>query len=300
MSSIGLWPAGTSAMASSTHPANYAIQCSCNRTYDASNVMDGDNATFWNDDTSYVWPDTISLALPISSNVNLTGLSILSSVDGYITNFNVSVLHGQTWTTTHQIQNASQVETELSFFGLDVANSNGVLEDVLGLSIVVLGSQNEFSRIAEIRPVYDASARSSGTSNSTSGLGAAATTTATGQPHTGSQSQKGLIIGLSVMAVVVALLLAGGIYWMCTIKSKRRQQKNFISEPVLIDYERPEMDKQPIMLTHETPALPRHADALPQSESQLQQAIELPVTNHNREQERYSASYHLVPQELSG
>lgn len=48
--SFGSWPAGTTADASSFHaPNTYNGQ---QRTYDPSNAVDGDLATFWNDDTS--------------------------------------------------------------------------------------------------------------------------------------------------------------------------------------------------------------------------------------------------------
>lgn len=72
------WPAGTTATASSFHAPNE--DNGQPRTYAASNAVDGDPTTFWNDDTIAEYPDVLTITAP--SAVTLPGITLLSSSDG--------------------------------------------------------------------------------------------------------------------------------------------------------------------------------------------------------------------------
>lgn len=85
---FGSWPPGTSAAASSEHPPNtYDGEP---RTYVAGNAIDGNLATFWNDNTPGQFPDTLTITAPAA--VTLHGVGFASVVDGVPTDFTV-----QTW-----------------------------------------------------------------------------------------------------------------------------------------------------------------------------------------------------------
>ena len=88
------WPDGTTAAASSAHAPNNGNDGQP-RTYDASNTIDGNTDTFWNDDTINEYPDvlTITTAAPLS----LPGITLLSNTDGVPSDFTVETWDGSAW-----------------------------------------------------------------------------------------------------------------------------------------------------------------------------------------------------------
>jgi hypothetical protein len=64
------------------------------RAVQASNAIDHDLATFWNDDTDGRYPDTLTVTAPAATA--LTGVGFASHTDGVPTDFTV-----QTWDGAH-------------------------------------------------------------------------------------------------------------------------------------------------------------------------------------------------------
>src|SRR5690606_4230268 len=62
------------------------------RTYYPNNTIDGDKQTFWNAAAPGKYPDVLTIKLPKAQNIELEGITILSSEDGYIQDFNVEIL----------------------------------------------------------------------------------------------------------------------------------------------------------------------------------------------------------------
>ena len=139
---FGNWPDGTTATASTAHaPNTYEGQV---RTYDAGNAVDGSLATFWNDDTSGQFPDTLTVSTP--SAVPLTGVGFASIVDGVPTDFTVQTFDGTAWTTQAQIAGNTALYRWIPFAG-PVSTSQ--------VRVVVTGSETQngnFTRIAELTP----------------------------------------------------------------------------------------------------------------------------------------------------
>lgn len=77
------WPAGTTATASSTHP-------NPNNGFDPSTVLDGNGATFWNDNTEGVFPDTLQVTSPTA--VTLSGITVITHTAGGAEDFTVDTL----------------------------------------------------------------------------------------------------------------------------------------------------------------------------------------------------------------
>ena len=139
---FGNWPAGTSAEASTAHAPN--VFEGQTRTYDAANAIDGDLATFWNDDTPGQFPDTLTVTA--SGPVSLTGVGFASIGDGVPTDFSIQTFDGSTWTTRAQITGNTAVTRWIPF-------DAGVTTD--RVRIVVTGSQQQngnFTRVVELTP----------------------------------------------------------------------------------------------------------------------------------------------------
>ena len=139
---FGGWPQGTTASASSAHAPN--VFNGQQRTYDAANAVDGDLATFWNDDTPGQFPDTLTVTTP--APVTLHGMGFGSIVDGVPTDFTVQSWDGTTWTTLAQVGGNSAVDRWIPF-AAPVTTS--------GIRLVVTGSQTQngnFTRVAELTP----------------------------------------------------------------------------------------------------------------------------------------------------
>jgi hypothetical protein len=139
---FGGWPQGTSATASSYHAPN--TYNGAVRTYDPSNALDGDLATFWNDDTSGAYPDTLTVTAP--SAVNLTGVGFASMVDGVPTDFTVQTWDGAAWVTQAQVTGNTEVARWIPF-------ASSVATTQVRLVVTASQTQNgNFTRVAELTP----------------------------------------------------------------------------------------------------------------------------------------------------
>jgi hypothetical protein len=139
---FGSWPKGTTADASSAHAPN--VFNGQTRTYDAANAVDGDLATFWNDDTAGQFPDTLTLTAP--SPVTLHGVGFASIVDGVPTDFTVQTWDGAAWTTRAQVTGNTALDRWIPF-DAPVTTSQ--------VRLVVTASQTQngnFTRVAELTP----------------------------------------------------------------------------------------------------------------------------------------------------
>jgi hypothetical protein len=139
---FGTWPQGTTASASSAHAPN--VFEGKQRTYDAANAVDGDLATFWNDDTPGAYPDTLTLDTP--APVTLRGVGFASIVDGVPTDFAVQSWDGTAWTTVAQVAGNAALYRWIPFDS-PVTTSR--------IRVAVTGSQPQngaFTRIAELTP----------------------------------------------------------------------------------------------------------------------------------------------------
>jgi alpha-L-rhamnosidase len=136
---FGGWPAGTTASASSFHAPN--IVDGAERTYVPANAIDGNPATFWNDDTDSQYPDTLTVTAP--SAVSLPGIGFGSFPDGVPTAFTVQTWDGEQWTTQATITGNTSVHRWIPF-------TTPISTDQV--RVVVTAAQNSFSRIAELAP----------------------------------------------------------------------------------------------------------------------------------------------------
>ena len=139
---LGSWPQGSTAAASSAHAPN--VFNGQTRTYDAANAVDGDLATFWNDDTSGQFPDTLTITAP--APVTLDGVGLASIVDGVPTDFSVQTWDGTAWTTQAQVTGNSALDRWIPFTAPVTASQ---------VRLVVTGSQTQngnFTRVAELTP----------------------------------------------------------------------------------------------------------------------------------------------------
>ncbi len=139
---FGAWPQGTTASASSAHAPN--VYNGRTRTYGAANAVDGDLGTFWNDDTSGVYPDTLEVAAP--SPVTLHGVGFASMVDGVPTDFSVQTWDGTAWTTQAQVTGNAATARWIPF-------ADPVTTDRVRVVVTASQAQNgAFSRVAELTP----------------------------------------------------------------------------------------------------------------------------------------------------
>jgi alpha-L-rhamnosidase len=134
---FGGWPAGATASASSFHAPN--VVGDAERTYVPSNAIDGNPATFWNDDTADEYPDTLTVTAP--SAVSLTGVGFGSFPDGVPTAFTVQTWDGSQWVTQATIAGNTAVYRWIPFAGAVSTDR---------VRVVVTAAQNVFSRIAEL------------------------------------------------------------------------------------------------------------------------------------------------------
>ncbi|MET0493698.1 MAG: discoidin domain-containing protein, partial [Actinoplanes sp.] len=139
---FGAWPAGTTATASSFHAPN--VYNGENRTYGPGNAIDANPATFWNDDTSGGYPDTLTVAAV--QPVSLNGVGFASLADGVPTDFTVQTGDGTTWVTRATVTGNSALYRWIPFDTTVSATQ---------VRVVITGSQSQngaYSRIAEVTP----------------------------------------------------------------------------------------------------------------------------------------------------
>ncbi|WP_052433071.1 alpha-L-rhamnosidase-related protein [Streptacidiphilus carbonis] len=139
---FGSWPQATTADASSAHAPN--VFNGQTRTYDAANAVDGDLATFWNDDTSGRYPDTLRGTSP--SPVTLNGVGFASIVDGVPTDFTVQTWDGTAWTTRATVAGNTALDRWIPF-------DSPVTTSQVRLVVTASQTQNgNFTRVAEFTP----------------------------------------------------------------------------------------------------------------------------------------------------
>jgi alpha-L-rhamnosidase len=136
---FGTWAPGTTATASSFHAPN--VVDGATRTYGPANAIDGDPATFWNDDTDSQYPDTLTVTAP--APVSLGGVGFGSHPDGVPTDFTVQTWDGAQWTTQATVAGNTAVHRWIAF---DRAVTTTQVR------VVVTAAQNSFSRITELVP----------------------------------------------------------------------------------------------------------------------------------------------------
>jgi alpha-L-rhamnosidase len=136
---FGRWPAGSSVAASSEHAPN-TVDGQV-RTYLATNAIDENLRTFWNDDTDGAWPDSLTLTLPTATALH--GIGFASSSDGVPTDFTVQTWDGADWVNAATVAGNTEVVRWIPF-AAPVSTSQ--------LRIVVTAAQNSFTRIAEVTP----------------------------------------------------------------------------------------------------------------------------------------------------
>ena len=139
---FGTWPAGTTAVASSFHAAN--VYNGQTRTYAPGNAIDGNLATFWNDDTSGSFPDTLTITAPAVTALH--GVGFASLVDGVPTDFTVQSWDGTQWVTQATVSGNTALYRWIPFAATVSTNQ---------VRVVVTASQTQngnFTRIAELTP----------------------------------------------------------------------------------------------------------------------------------------------------
>lgn len=137
-----LWPKGTTVNASSVHGSN--TNNGVPRTYAASNAIDGDLTTFWNDDTIRVYPDVLTIISP--SAISLPGITIVSISDGVPVDVEVEVLINGKWSLVGNITGNAEVQFSVPF---NRVTTTGVRITVTLDEDTAAG---EFTRIAEVYP----------------------------------------------------------------------------------------------------------------------------------------------------
>ncbi|GAA2522315.1 hypothetical protein Ahu01nite_068420 [Winogradskya humida] len=136
---IKSWPSGTKASASTVHASN--VVDGVTRHYEAAGAIDGDAATFWNDDTADQQPDTLTITTP--AKVTVAGVAVTSHVDGIISEYQVQTWNGSAWVTQGKVS-ASTAMTRTIAFADPVTTTK--------VRVVVTGVVNQSSRVAEVKP----------------------------------------------------------------------------------------------------------------------------------------------------
>jgi hypothetical protein len=139
---FGTWPSGTTATASSEHdPNTFNGQV---RTYYASNAIDANLATFWNNANSGQFPDTLTVTSPTA--VTLNGVGFASIVDGVPTDFTVRTWDGSQWVTQATVSGNADLYRWIPF-----PAAVGTTQ----VQVVVTAAQTQngdYTRIAELTP----------------------------------------------------------------------------------------------------------------------------------------------------
>ncbi|WP_328685838.1 alpha-L-rhamnosidase-related protein [Streptomyces sp. NBC_00343] len=138
------WPAGTTAEASSAHAGNNGNDGQP-RTYDASNAIDGNPDTFWNDDTLGVFPDVLTITAP--QVTTLQGITVISNSDGVPTDCTVDVWTGGDWHTAATVTGNDAVQKAVPF-------TEKVSTDRVRITVTHAQdtSHGNFTRINEVWP----------------------------------------------------------------------------------------------------------------------------------------------------
>ncbi|KAF4992238.1 hypothetical protein F66182_16529, partial [Fusarium sp. NRRL 66182] len=137
------WPAGTTAQGSSeagSNTVNGAV-----RTYYASNAIDGNLTTFWNDATPGVYPDTLTITAP--SAVTLDGVTVESFSDGVPVDYTIETWDGSNWNTAGSVTGNSALRSRVTF-NSQISTTQVRMTVTKDQSV----SAGEYSRVAELWP----------------------------------------------------------------------------------------------------------------------------------------------------
>ncbi|QKX59177.1 uncharacterized protein TRUGW13939_06309 [Talaromyces rugulosus] len=137
------WPSGTNAKASSEAAPN--TDGGVTRTYNASNAIDGNLNTFWNDNTEGQYPDILTITSP--SKVVLDGVTLESSSDGVPESFTVETWDGSSWTQSGSITGNNATRCRVPF-------SQNVTTDQVRVNVTQdqETSKGVYTRITELWP----------------------------------------------------------------------------------------------------------------------------------------------------
>ncbi|KAH7104351.1 Six-hairpin glycosidase [Auriculariales sp. MPI-PUGE-AT-0066] len=140
------WPANTKATASSEHaPATEG-------SYAASNAVDGNPQTFWNDDTENQQPDVLTVT--VGDTVVLPGITVVSNSDGAPVDFTVeTTLDNQNWNVAATIKDNNDVTIPVQF-----AEPTALVGFRITVTRVQDKSKGVFTRVAEVLPRLAAAA----------------------------------------------------------------------------------------------------------------------------------------------
>ncbi|MCU1686398.1 MAG: alpha-L-rhamnosidase [Amycolatopsis sp.] len=106
-----VWPAGTTAAASSFHDPN--TDNGQPRTYVPGNAIDGNPSTFWNDANPDTYPAVLTLTSPQS--VTLLGITVLSNSDGVPQDFTVDAWDGSQWQQVGSVTGNTAIQRSVPF-----------------------------------------------------------------------------------------------------------------------------------------------------------------------------------------
>ncbi|KAH8696092.1 alpha-L-rhamnosidase [Talaromyces proteolyticus] len=137
------WPSGTTANASSEAAPN--TDNGVPRTYYASNAIDGNLTTFWNDNTPAQYPDTLTITSP--TQVTLDGVTLESSTDGVPVDFIIETWDGSNWTEAGSITGNNATRCRVPF-------SQNITTNQVRLTVTQdqAGSKGEYTRVTELWP----------------------------------------------------------------------------------------------------------------------------------------------------
>ncbi|MCJ1467265.1 hypothetical protein MMC07_005889 [Pseudocyphellaria aurata] len=197
------WPTGTNAQASTVHSRMID-----GTTFYASNAIDGNLTTKWNDDTLGGYPDILTVSIPI--DVTLTGIIIISGEDGWLSEYTVEtsgLTNDSGWTTPAQIHNATSPIQLINFLTPVIARQ-------VRISVQLAG---DYSRIHEVYPLFGTSSSSASSSSasassaSSSSASSSASNSTADQPAPEKCSNAGTIAAgvIGGMLFIILAVLAG-------------------------------------------------------------------------------------------
>lgn len=125
-----LWPSGTLIVVTSTLPTipNTTV------AYFDKYAIDGDTASFWNDNTPHSFPDNLTITFPHA--LTLGGISLISRYEGWPTDYQIQTLMSDnSWKRAVENSNVSSVisithfSPSISCFAIQISINNGSAAD---------------------------------------------------------------------------------------------------------------------------------------------------------------------------
>lgn len=224
------WPPGTQVQASSVLPPLLNLHAYFNESF----AIDGSPTTYWNDATNHAFPDFLTITFPHA--LTLSGISLLSNPDGWVTGYQVQVLlPDNSWEQVADVEGAPTV--------FSLANFSQPV-DCLAMQITVNNAtispnHDVYSRIDEVTPKYvDAAGPSSNTgdhgpspsSNASSVPDSSATSSSAPNPTSDSNPRHGISAAQSRLAAIIgggigAAVLLFLVVVVAIYRAKRRKRR---------------------------------------------------------------------------